>query len=174
MWKKIKDLKYLIFARYLFSGLIISVIVYYFLTQSIRNQGLDLNLILEKEVLKDIIKTAISGLVGVLFGSIVYLAITINKKDRHDRDLALWTNLKGKNSLFIRNIIAFSIGGFVYKVLGNIFEMNSYDNFFQSLFSKDLVIEYIGFIIASTLFSIFMSFGIKKRLRSLFSDHNVK
>lgn len=165
MWKKIKELKYLAVAKYYFLGIILAVIVFQFTTESMRNLKFDFSSLIEKEIIIYMIST----LVGGLTGGVVFIIMIINKKETQVKEKILWTTLKEKNSsFFIRNILAFSIGGFVYKLITNLFDLTSYDNFLQTLFSKDFVIGYVGMILAMTVFSILLSFGIKKRLNLLY------
>lgn len=165
MWGKIKEKKYMTIAKYYFLGIVLAVIVFQFVTKSMHNSGLDFNFLIEKEILKYIIVTLIGG----FFGGFVFMLMTMNKNDKQIKDEILWANLKEKNKLFfIKNIIAFSTGGFVYILMGNIFDISSYDNILYMLFSKDHIIDYIGIISAMSVLAIFISVGIKKRLNLLF------
>ncbi len=165
MWEKIKEQKYLTIAKYYILGIILAVIVFQFVTNSIRNNELDYNSLIEKEIIKYIISTLVGGLVG----GIVFILMTINKNDRQTKEEKLWVNLKEKSILFfIRNIIVFSIGGLVYKIIMNLFDITSFNNLIQTLFSADLIIDYVGIVLAMTVFSILISIGIKKRLNLLF------
>ena len=165
MWKKIIDLKFLTVAKYYFLGILLAVIVFQFATKSIHKVGFDFSSLIEKELLIKIISTLIGG----LGGGIVFILMTINKNDRQFIEEKLWVNINEKNSLFfIRNIIAFSIGGFVYKLSLNLFELTNFDNLIQTLFSKDSIIDYVGMILAMSAFSILLSIGIKKRLNLLY------
>ena len=165
MWKKIKDQKYLVTAKYYILGIIISVIVFQFFTNSIRNNELDINLLIDKETIKNIISKTVGGILG----GFVFILMTINKKGKQLKEEILWTNLKEKNMLFyIRNIIAFSIGGFGYMIFTNLLDLTSFSNLTQTLFSTYFIIDYIGIILAMTVFSILLSIGIKKRLNLLF------
>ena len=165
MWRKIKEQKYLTITKYYILGIILAVIVFQFATNSIRNHELDINSLIEKETLKYIISTLLGGIVG----GILFILMTINKNDVQIKEKRLWENLKEKNLLFfIRNIIAFSIGGFVYKIITNLFDLTGSNNLIQSLFSADFIIEYVGIVLAMTVFSISISVGIKKRLNLLY------
>jgi len=165
MWKIIKEQKYLTIAKYYISGIILAVIVFQFVTNSIRNNELDINTLTEKETLKYLIST----LVGGLFGGIMFILMTINNKDRQIKEERFWAYIKEKNTLFfIRGIIAFSFGGFVYRILMNLFDSTGSNNIIQTLFSTNSVIDYIGIILAMTVFSILLSVGLKKRLNLLY------
>jgi len=165
MWKKFKEQKYLTITKYYILGIILAVIVFQFVTNSIRNHELDINSLIDKEILKYIISTLVGGLVG----GVIFIIMTINNNDRQIKEERLWTNLKEKNILFfIRNIIAFSIGGFIYKIIMNLFDLRGSNNLIQTLFSTDFIIEYVGIVIAMTVFSILISVGIKKRLNLLY------
>ena len=165
MWKKIIDLKYLTVAKYYFLGIILAVIVFQFSTNSMHNLRFDFSSLIEKEIIKYLVSTLIGGLVGGL----VFVTMVVNKIDKKSEERTHKANLEGNYTLFfIRNIIAFSIGGFVYKLIMNLFDLTSYDNLFQTLFSKDSVIGYIGMILAMIVFSILLSIGIKKRLNLLY------
>ena len=97
--------------------------------------------------------------------------MTINKVDRQIKEELLWRNLKKNNLLFfIKNLITFSIAGFSYQLIGNLFNLKNYDNLIQSLFANNLIIEYIGIIAAASVFSIFISIGLKKRLELVFNN----
>lgn len=165
MWRKIKEQKYFTIAKYYISGIILSVIVFQFVTNSIRNNELDYNSLIEKEIIKYIISTLVGGFVG----GIVFILMILNKNNRQIKEEKLWVNLKEKNLLFfIKNIIAFSLGGFVFLFTRNLFDITSSDNIIQKLFSTELIIDYVGIIIAMTVFSILLTIGIKKRLDLLF------
>lgn len=165
MWKKIKEYKYLTITKYYILGIISAVIIFQFVTNSIRNNELNINTLIEKETLKYIISTLVGGLVS----GIVFILMTINMKDRQIKEERLWANIKEKNILFfIRNIIAFSISGFVYKIIMNLFDLTGSNNLIQTLFSTNLIIDYVGIVLAMTVFSILISIGIKKRLNLLY------
>ena len=170
MWKKIIDLKYLTVAKYYFLGIVLAAIIFQFATRSIHNAKLDFSSLIDIELLVYII----SALLGALVGGIVFLSILIYRKDREFNDKSLYIYIKQKNSpFFIRNMLAFSLGGFIYMFLRNLIDLSSYDHLIQKLFSKDLVIEYIGMILAMTVFSILLSIGIKKRLNLLYDKQIV-
>jgi H+/Cl- antiporter ClcA len=164
MWKRFKDLKYLTIIKYYFLGIVFAVIVYQFVTKSMINHELSFNSLIEKETLKHIIATLIGG----FFGGFVFILMA-NKTDRLIKEKILWENIKEKKTLFfIRNLFAFSIAGLAYKLIGNLFDLDSYDNLIQILFSRNFIIEYIGMILAMIVFSILISIGIKKRLNLLY------
>lgn len=165
MWKKFKEQKYLSITKYYIIGVISAVIVFQFVTHSLRNHEFDFNVLVEKETLKYIISTLAGGLVG----GIVFILMTINKNGRQIKEEKLWASLKEKEiPFFIKNIIAFSIGGFVYKIIMNLFNITSSNNLIQRVFPADLIIDYVGIILAMTVFSIFISLGIKRRLNLLY------
>jgi len=165
MWKKIKEQKYLAITTYYILGIVSAVIVFQFTTNSISNNKLDFTSLIDKEILKYIISTLVGGIVG----GIVFILMTINKRERQLKEETLWKSLKEKNLLFfIRNGIAFALGGFVYKIIGNILNLTNYDNLFQILFSSENIIDYVGIILGMVFFSIFLSIGIKKRLNLIF------
>ncbi len=165
MWGKIKKYKYLTITKYYILGIILAVIIFQFATNFIRNNELDIKTLTEKETLGYIISTLVGGLVAGL----VFILMTINKKDRQIKEERLWANIKEKNIVFfIRNIIAFSIGGFVYKIIINLFNLTDSNRFVRALFSTDFVIDYAGIVLAMTVFSILISVGIKKRLYLLY------
>ena len=165
MWKNFIEQKYLTIAKYYFLGIILAVIVYRFVTQAIINNGLDINLLAEMELLKYIV----SSLAGGFVGGLVYVLMTINKDGRQIREENYWEKIKDKNSLlFITNIFAFSIGGFLYGFLTNLFNLSSFDNIIPILFSKDAMIDYVGMVLAAGAFSILFSIGIKIRLNLLY------
>ena len=165
MWKSIKNQKYLEIVKYSILGIILGVLIFQFVTNSIRNHKLDFNSLFVNETLKYIIST----IVGAFVGGFIFLLMTINNKDREIRENKLWLEIKGNKRLFyIKNILAFSIGGFTYKVLGNLFDIINFKNVIQTLFSTDYIIDYFAFILAMVVFSIFISIGIEKRLNLLF------
>jgi len=167
MWNRLKDFKYQTIIKYYFSGIVLAVIVYQILTKSIENNTFYFNSLFEKEILKHIIAALIGGFVG----GYVFLLMTINKVDRQIKDELLWRNIK-KNKLFffINNIIVFSIAGFSYQIIGNLFNLENYNNVIQSLFKTELIIQYVGIIAAASAFSILISIGLKKRLELLFNN----
>ena len=165
MWSRIKELKYLSIAKCYFTGIVLAVFVFQFTTESTNNLKFDFSSLIGKEIAVYLIST----LIGALVGGMVFVIMVVNKKEMQIREKDFWMNLKAKNtSFFIRNMIAFSLGGFVFKLITNIFNLNSYDNIFETLFSKDFVIEYVGVIFAMCVFSILLSVGIKKRLNLLY------
>ncbi len=165
MWGKIIDLKYLTVAKYYFLGILLAVIVFQFATKSMHKVGFDFSSLIEKENIKYIV----SALIGGLFAGLFFVIFLVKKNDSQIEERTDRTSLEGNYTLFfIRNIVAFSIGGFVYKLIKNLFDLTSYDNLIQILFSKDFVIDYFGMIIAMTVFSILLSIGIKKRLSLLY------
>lgn len=165
MWLKIAELKYLFLAKYYFPGILLAVIVFQFVTKSMHNLRFDFSSLIEKEIIVNIV----SALTGGLVGGLVFVILLVNSDNQQMKEKTFWTNLKGKYTLFhIKNIVAFSIGGFVYKLLMNLFSLTSYDNVIQSLFSKDFVIGYIGMILAMIVFSISLSIGIKNRLNLIY------
>lgn len=165
MWKKFNEQKYLTITKYYFLGIILAVIIFQFVTNSICNHELDFNSLIEKDTLKYIF----SALLGGLAGGLTFILMIINKNDRQIKEERLWKNLKEKNmQFFIRNIIAFSMGGFIYKIIMNLFDLIGSNNLIQALFSADFIINYVGIVIAMTVFSIIISVGIKRRLNLLF------
>ena len=126
MWKLIKNQKYLEIAKYSILGIILGVLIFQFTTNSMRNHELDFNSLIGSETLKHIVSTLVGGIVGGL----VFIFFTINNNDRKNKEKKLWLELKEKKiSFYIRNIIAFSIGGFVYKLLINLFDLNNFKIF---------------------------------------------
>ena len=167
MWRKIIQLKYLSIAKYYFLGIILGVIVFQFATKSMLTHEFNFGSLIEKEI----IVYFVSALLGGLAGGLVYVMMIVNNKDIQIKEKTFWTNLKKKNtSFFIRNIVALSLGGFVYKLTQNLIDLTSYENLFQALFTKRFVIDYIGIILAMTVFSIVLSIGIKKRLNLLYGN----
>lgn len=152
-------------AKYYILGIILAVIIFQFVTSSLRNNELDINSLLHIETLKRIVSTLVGGVVG----GISFILMEINKKDRQIKEEKIWANIKERNVLFfIGNIIAFSIGGLAYMIVKPLFDITSYNNLIQTLFSADFIIDYVGIILAMTVFSILVSMGIKKRLNLLF------
>ena len=165
MCSRIKELKYLSVAKYYFAGIILAVIVFQFTTESMHNLRFDFSSLIGKEI----VVYLISALIGGFFGGLVFVIMVVNKKDIQVREKQLWNDLKiKKTSFFIRNLIAFSVGGFIFKLITNIFNLNSYDSILQTLFSNDFVIEYVGIILAMSVFSMIFSIAIKKRLYLLY------
>lgn len=164
MWKRCKDLQCLTIIKYYFIGIVAAVIVYQFVTNSIINHKLSFSSFIEKETFKHMIATLIGGFVG----GFVFILMS-NKTDRLIKEKIFWENIKNRNTqFFIRNLLALSIAGFTYKLIGNFFDLESYDNFIQILFSRNFIIEYVGMIFAMIVFSILISVGIKKRLHLLY------
>lgn len=165
MWKKIKNSEYKILLPYFIIGLILAVIIYQFITMSLQTHKLLFSSITEKKTLSLIFSSVIGGFVGLL------TALIISNKDREARDNKLWGYIKNKKKSLIiyTNILAFSLGGFVFLIIENIFELDSYNNFFQNLFSYKNIISYTGIIISAAVFAIIFTFGIIKRLKKLYS-----
>lgn len=166
MWQKIIDFKYLIVAKYYFLGIILAVIVYQFFTKSMLNKGLDFGSLFEKELLVYMISTLSGGLVGGL----VALPMFVNKNARRNEELSYITTIVGNyKTFFIRNVLAFSLGGLVYKLTVKLLDFSSYENYAQSLFSMDFIIDCLGMISAMSVFSIVLSIGLLKRLDLLYA-----
>ncbi len=167
MWKKIKDQKYLVLITYYIIGIILAVITYQFVTNSIHRHQLGFNTIIEYKTLKYIVATVIGGIIGFA----VYIMLAINSKNIKIQDENNWMQLKKKKSIFfIRYITAFAIGGFVFIILNRFFTLLNSENIIQNLFSTDSIIEYIAFVLATVVFSIFFSIGTTKRLLQLYGD----
>ncbi len=161
MWNNIKDQKYLTVTKYFFLGIILAVISFRFFTISMYNHKLDFNSIIAIETLKQIIATLIGGLVGGFF----IISFIVNNIDKQIKQESFKTSFKEKSTqFFIKNIIAFTIGGFVYTLVSYLFELESSDNLIQTLFSYDLLIDSVGMILAMAVLSILLSVGISKRL----------
>ena len=165
MWQKIIDFKYLIVIKYYLLGIPLAVIVYQFSTKSMLNMGLDFGSLFEKELFVRIISMIVGGLVGGLAA----LPMLVNKNARRNEEISYKTKFVGNyKTFFIRNVLAFSVGGLVYELLINLFGLTSFDNLIQNLFSKDFVIGYLGSILAMSVFSILLSIGLLKRLDLLY------
>lgn len=166
MWQKIIDFKYLIVAKYYFLGIILAVIVYQFFTKSMLHKGLDFSSLFEKELLVYMISTLSGGLVGGL----IALPMFVNKNARRNEELSYITTIVGNyKTFFIRNVLAFSLGGLVYKLTVKLLDFSSYENYAQSLFSMDFIIDSLGMISAMSVFSIVLSIGLLKRLDLLYA-----
>ncbi len=165
MWQKIIDFKYLIVAKYYFLGIILAVIVYQFSTKLMLNMGLDFGLLFEKELFIHIISMLIGGFVGGL----LFLWMIVNKNARLNEEISYKTTIVGNyKTFFIRNVLAFSLGGLVSKLTIKLLDLSSYENYAQNLFSKDFIIGCFGMILAMTVFSFLLSIGIIKRLNLLY------
>ncbi len=165
MLKNFIDQKYHTIAKYYFLGIILAVIVYQFVTNSIINNGIDINSLVGNEIMKYIV----SALAGGFVGGLIYVLMTINKNDRQIREENYWVKIKDKKSLlFITNIFAFSIGGFIYSFITNLLNLNSFDNIISDLFSRTSIVEYLGMMLAAAVFSLLLSIGINKRLNLLY------
>ena len=166
MWKKIIELKYLVTVKYIFLGIILSVIAYQFVTKSLLNNTIYFNFLIEADLLKNLIGIIVGGFVG---GFIHLLTTSRIRNTQKEHEFYFFIKNKGQN-YFIMNMIAFSIGGFMYKFIDNILDLTNYNNLFQTLFSNDHLIEYVGMIISFSVFSIFFSLGVKKRFELLFEN----
>lgn len=165
MWQKIIDFKYLIVAKYYFLGIVLAVIVYQFFTKSMLNKGLDFSSLFEKELLVRIISMIFGGLAGGL----VALPMLVNRNTHQNEEIAYKTTIVGNyKTFFIRNVIAFPLGGLVYKLTIMLLDFSNYENYAQSLFSMDFIIDCLGMIMAMTVFSILLSIGLLKRLDLLY------
>lgn len=167
MLKKIKDQKYLVLIKYYILGITLAVITYQFIANSIHRHQLDFNALIENKTLISIVATVFGGVIGFA----VYIMLAVNSKESKIQDEKNWIQLKEKKSIFfIRYITAFSIGGFVYILLKRFFDLLDSENLIQSLFSTDSIIEYIAFVLATVVFSIFFSIGTTKRLYQLYGN----
>ncbi len=167
MWKKIKDLKYPVLIKYYIYGIIIAVPVFQFVVYSLRKHHLDFNALISNQTLIYVISTLAGGIIGFF----VYLLLAINNKGSKIYDEYNWLKLqKNKKMFFVRNIIAFSIGGFVYILLKNLYDAMNNENILQQLFSTDSITDYIAMIIATAVFAVFFLTGTKKRLTLLYQS----
>ena len=165
MWKKIKEQRYLAISQYYVVAIVLAVIVFEFTTNSISNHKLDFHSLIDKETLKNII----SALAGGVVSGIVFTLIKINDPEKQLKEETLWKSLKEEKSLFfIRNGIAFALGGFIYLIILHLVDLTNYAHSFQKLFSTEFVIDYVGIILAMVVFSIVLSVGLRKRLDLLF------
>ena len=165
MWKKIIEHKYLTIIKYYFLGIILAVLAFQLMTGSMRNHALDISILIGMETLKYIF----SSLVGGLFSGYIFMLFALKRTDRQIQEQGLWQNLKdNRTRFFIQNIIAFTIGGFAYKIVYNLFDLVDFNKLPKALFTSDFIVDYLGFAMATTVFSISLSIGIKKRLDLLF------
>ncbi len=166
MWQKLIEFKYFIVAKYYFLGIILAVIVYQFSTKSMLNIGLDFGSLVEKELFVRIISMIVAGLVGGLAA----LPMLVTKNARQNEEISYKaTIVVNYKTFFIRNIIAYSLGGFVYILIIRLLDFPSYENYVLNFFSKDFLISCIGMILAMTIFSILLSIGLLKRLDLLYA-----
>jgi len=162
MWEKIKKYKYLTIAKYCSLGIILAVFIFQSVTSFMRTGEF-----YNTTTLKHIIST----LIGALIGGFVFLLFIINTKDRSVNDNAISEYIREHQTLyFIRNIIAFSMGGFIFILIKNVFKVLSSGSLIKNVFSANFTIDYIGVILAMTVFSLFFSIGSKKRLNSLYGN----
>lgn len=165
MWKKIVEAKYPAIAKYYFSGIVLAVIVYQLVTESMRHQQLYFKALIETGMIKHIVAAITGGFVG----GIVFILLTINNKNRNKKEERLWAiSVKNGSTLFITNIIVFMLGGIVFKLVGHFLEAITTDAKAQSLFSADARIEYAGMLVSMIIFAVFLTIGIKKRLHRLY------
>ncbi len=168
MLTKIKNLKYTVLAKYLFVGVIVAVFVFQVVTVLLSNTKLVFNSIINIETLELII----SVLFGAFVGGAVYTVMSVNDKNRELKERNLWNKRKDKKNrwLFIRNVIPFSLAGFAGLLTKSILKMNTYTPFFQSLFSSENTIRYIGIVLAASVLAILFTIGIDKRLKILYNN----
>ena len=171
MWNNIKRFKYLIIARYFFFGLISAIIVFQLITALLKNHKLEFNSLINTQTLGLII----SGVFSTLIGGLIYIILSNYNKKSLQREYDLWIRLKENRSrFFVRNILGFSIGGFfgllTYNIGMNTMEIENHNNFFQFLFSRENTINYVGFIIAASVFGIFFTLGLIKYLKSRYDN----
>ncbi|MFA6617597.1 MAG: hypothetical protein WCT23_00815 [Candidatus Neomarinimicrobiota bacterium] len=156
--KLFKEFEHPILTKYCLLGLIISTLVFQFVTMSLIDQRLRFDALWSTETFIRLV----SILIGALVGGSILLLIPPNKL----LDFAIWKRLrsKGELSFIFVNVFAFSIalfvGGLVFKAL----DMETYDHFFASLFSIENIIDYSGRIIAAAVFGVFYSLGMIKRM----------
>lgn len=168
MWRKIKESKYLNLGQYFLLGIVLGVFVYQFVTQSLLNQHIDLDLLFAKETLG----LLVSCLIGGSIGGLVYILISLKDKARVKREASSWALMKNaKMSKFIlKAMFALSLGAFVGMLVKRAMEMESYDSFMSQLFSSENIISYIGIVLAACIFAIPLAIGGKKRLKLLYGN----
>lgn len=165
MWKKINDLKYLTIAQYYIPGIVLAVLVYVFIANSLQHQNLDFYALISTEALT----YCISAVIGALFGGLVYVFMENYKINRQFIELVLWKRISAKRQFFFfQNVVAFAIAGFVGSLLMNLMNIESFDNLVQTLFSIEAMTGYVAAIVAMSIFSVSLSLGIIKRLELLY------
>ncbi|WP_157757689.1 hypothetical protein [Pseudalgibacter alginicilyticus] len=149
-------------AKYCSLGIILAVFIFHCVTHFIYT-GEFYNAITLKYI--------ISTLIGAFAGGFVFLLFIIDKKDRRVSEKALLKYIRDHQMLFfIRNMIAFSLGGFIFILIKNVFKVYGSSNLIQNLFSTSFIIDYIGIALAMTVFSLFFFIGLKKRLNLLYGN----
>lgn len=167
MLKKMKEIEYLILAKYYFIGVILAAIIYHFVSKSYINQILNINSIFGKEM----IGLIIASVSGALVGGYIYYKDTISHSDRITKELQFWSQLKEKQMWFIITMITGgSIAGFGGQIVGVVIDMENYSNFFQNLFTQPAISRYLGIIFAGSVFGLFLSIGIIKRFKLLYGN----
>jgi hypothetical protein len=168
MWNKIKQSKYLHLGQYFLLGIILGVFVYQFVTQSLLGQRIDLKVLVERETLVFLF----SCLVGSTLGGMVYIIISLNDKTRVRREFSNWIKMKNAkiSSVILKAMFALSMGAFVGMLAKRTMDMESYDFFTSSLFSRENIISYIGAVVAACVFAIPLSIGAVKRLKLLYGN----
>ncbi|MCK4812982.1 MAG: hypothetical protein KAT14_03485, partial [Candidatus Marinimicrobia bacterium] len=166
MFKKFKELEYLILAKYYFLGIVLAVLIYQFVTISLSSHSLRLDAFIEAETNIRLF----ASLIGGFFGGLVYLLISRNEEQRKLREKIIWKKIKEKGNRYIIlvGVLACSLGFFVTGLIKAALDMESKTNFFQSLFSYENNVNYIGRILAAGLFGLFLSIGVIKRLKKMY------
>ncbi len=166
MISKIKELGYYILAKYYFIGIVISVFVFEIVKQLLSSNLSSVNQIFGREFVILLISTT----VGAFVGGIIFIRLTLKNTKQQDINNELWNNYNsnGYKPFLLRNIVLFSLAGFIGLLTKNAFEMKNHN--FSSLFSIENSINYTSIFFAGIVFGLFMSFGKIKQLKHMFSD----
>jgi len=168
MWNKFQQSKYLLLGQYFYLGIILAVFAYQFVTQSLINQRIDLEVFVERETLFQLF----ASLVGGVFGGVGYIIISLNDKTRVKRESNNWAIMKNTKigSIILKAMFVLSLGAFVGMLAKRTIDMESYDFFMSTLFSSENMISYVGAVVAACVFAIPLSIGAMKRLKLLYDN----
>lgn len=166
MFKNFKKYEYLTLTRYCLLGIIVSVLVFQFVTMSLTDHSLRFDALWATETFIRLI----SILIGGLLGGLILLFLPQNELI----EIARWKRLtnKGESNFILVNVFAFSFAFFVGGLVFEALDMKTYDHFFASLFSLENTINYIGRIIAAAVFGLFFSLGMIKRMKKMYGEEN--
>jgi hypothetical protein len=159
MLKRLREPGIMVMTKYIATGALISIIVYQLITIGLINKSFD------RSSLMDALAVLIGGFAGFIVGGLVFLAMW-KPNEKNDAILRTAFEKRGIQFLFTRNMFSFALGGFVYMLIGTLFD--TFDNeavVHQNLFSSDNIIRYAAAVIAFSIFSLFWTQGTIKRLQ---------
>lgn len=159
MWKKIVKSQNLIFWAYLAIGIVLASEAYSFIVELLSSRAFNIRYLYSSHSIKLIVAFLVGGFAAVIV--LYQLKFNFSK-----RTLKMFET-KGFWYSFLSNILGFSIGGLIAKLIKNVFDILDKSLVFSYLYQYYKVYEYIAIVCAATVFALFYTLGSVKRLKLL-------